>query len=133
MSEHDIVKEWLLIAYEDHDTAQYLFENKHPKPYMIICYHCQQSVEKSLKAFLCASGNDVPKTHELGLLCRRCSAMDESFADYCADCEELAIYATNTRYPSRIEIDEAHAKRALRQAITIYNHVSTKIQQLFSK
>ena len=42
MSERDIVAEWLQIAYEDYDTALYLFENKRPKPIEIICYHCQQ-------------------------------------------------------------------------------------------
>jgi len=133
MSEHDVVQEWLLIAYEDYDAAQYLFDNKCPKPLTIICYHCQQSAEKSLKAFLCASGVDIPKTHEIGLLCRCCYELNESFADFFVDCEELEIYATNTRYPSRIEIDEPHAKRALRQAITVYNHVTKQVQQVFSE
>ena len=50
MSEHDIVNEWLQIAYEDYDSALYLFENKFPKPLEIACYHCQQSAEKSLTA-----------------------------------------------------------------------------------
>jgi len=131
MSEYDLSNEWLLIAYEDYDAARYLFDHKHPKPCTIICYHCQQSAEKSLKAFLCASGIDIPKTHEIGLLCRRCSELNESFSDFFFDCEELEVYATNTRYPIRIEVDEAHAKRALRQAITIYNFVSKQIQQLF--
>ena len=57
MNEHDIITEWLEIAY---DTARFLFDKKHPKPLEIICYHCQQSVEKSLKAFLCA--NDIKIT-----------------------------------------------------------------------
>ena len=71
MREIDVVNEWLQIAYDDYDSALFLFQNKHPKPLEIICYHCQQSVEKSLKAYLCAKGIDVPKTHEVGLLCRR--------------------------------------------------------------
>ena len=91
MSEHDVVQEWLLIAYEGYDAAQYLFDNKCPKPLMIICYHCQRSAEKSLKAFLCASGMDIPKTHEIGLLCRRCYELSESFADFFVDCEKLEI------------------------------------------
>jgi len=36
MSEHDIVLEWLQIAYDDYDAALYLFENKLPKPLEII-------------------------------------------------------------------------------------------------
>jgi len=33
-----IVDEWLLIAYDDLDSAKFLFEHKHPKPLEIICY-----------------------------------------------------------------------------------------------
>ena len=64
MYEHDIVAEWLQVAYDDYDTALYLAQKPHRKPLEIICYHCQQSVEKSLKAFLCASGVEIPRTHE---------------------------------------------------------------------
>ena len=53
MSEHDIVAEWLLASYDDYDSAKYLFDRPHKKALEIICYHCQQTVEKSLKAFLC--------------------------------------------------------------------------------
>ena len=52
MTEYDIVTEWLQIAYDDYDSAKYLFDRPSRKPLEIICYHCQQSVEKSLKAFL---------------------------------------------------------------------------------
>ena len=102
MNEHDIVREWLQIAYDDYDNAKYLYDNKSPKPLEIICYHCQQSVEKTLKAYICANGIPVLKTHETGLLCRNCSELDKSFADYLEDCEELEVYATQTRYPNRI-------------------------------
>jgi len=45
MDRQDVVAEWLQIAYEDLDSAQFLFDHKHPKPLEIICYHCQQSAE----------------------------------------------------------------------------------------
>ena len=130
MSERDIVNEWLQIAYEDLDTAQYLYDNKHPKPLEIICYHCQQSVEKSLKAFLCASGIEVPKTHETGLLCHQCADLDEAFSQYFDDCDQLLFYATQMRYPSRIEILDTDAKLALRQASLIYAFSSRKIDEI---
>jgi HEPN domain-containing protein len=126
MNEHDIVAEWLQIAYDDYDSAIYLFQKPHRKPHEIICYHCQQSAEKALKAFLCANDVDVPKTHETGILCRLCIDLDSSFSRFLEACEELAIFATETRYPIRIEIDEATVVRNLRQAFEIYNFV-TKI------
>jgi HEPN domain-containing protein len=131
MSEHDIVNEWLQIAYEDLDTALFLFEHKHKKPLEIICYHCQQAAEKSLKAYLCASGIEVPKTHEVGLLCHRCNELDVSFSEYFYACDDLALYATQTRYPNRMEIEEPRAKAALEQARLIYDTANQKIDALF--
>ena len=124
MNEHDIVTEWLQVAHDDYDTALYLAQKPHRKPLEIICYHCQQSVEKSLKAFLCANGVEIPRTHETGVLCQQCADIDDSFTKYLAPCEDLAIYATETRYPIRIEIDEATAKRNLEQAQEIYSFVT---------
>ena len=132
MNEHDIVNEWLEIAYEDYDAARYLYDNKYPKPLEIICYHCQQSVEKSLKAYICANDIEVSKTHDLGLLCSQCSGIDESFSDFDKDCGALRIYATRTRYPNRVEIEDYTAEKSLQQALKIYEFVSGKIHQLFN-
>jgi HEPN domain-containing protein len=123
MSERDVGNEWLAIAFEDYDCARYLFGKPHRKPLEIICYHCQQSAEKALKAYLFSSGVDVPRTHETGILCRRCAEIDVSFLKLLESCEELAIYATETRYPIRIEIEETTAKRNLAQAFEIYEFV----------
>jgi HEPN domain-containing protein len=127
MKGHDIINEWLEIAYDDYDSALYLYQKPHRKPFEIICYHCQQSAEKSLKAFLCASGVDIPKTHDTGILCRMCSVLDSLFLKYMISCEELAIYATETRYPIRIEVDETTVKHNLQQALDIYNFVTDRI------
>lgn len=131
MSERNIVDEWLQIAYEDYDAALYLFDHKHPKPLEIICYHCQQSVEKSLKAYLCANGAEIQKTHEIGLLCRRCIRYDNAFSDLADNCEELEVYATGTRYPSRVEIESRDAEKALQQALVIFKFVTERVKLLF--
>ena len=127
MNERDILTEWLQIAYDDYDAASYLFQKPYRKPLEIICYHCQQSAEKSLKAYLCANGAEISKTHETGILCLKCVEINESFSEILTSCEELAIYATETRYPIRIDIDEATVKRNLKQALEIYNFVVDKV------
>jgi len=120
MSERDLVQEWLQIAYEDFDLARFVFEHKHPKPLEIICYHCQQSAEKSLKGYLQARGEDIPNTHAVGALCSRCAKLEPSFEAYDFACAKLTLYATHTRYPSRLEIEERDALRAIRWAKEIY-------------
>jgi HEPN domain-containing protein len=47
MDNKDIAREWFTIAARDFAAAEYL-KNMHPVPIDIICYHCQQSVEKYL-------------------------------------------------------------------------------------
>jgi len=127
MNEHDIVAEWLKIAKDDYDSALHLFNTRHPKPLEIICYHCQQAVEKSLKAFLCAKNIDTPKTHNTGLLCELCIEMDDGFTDFKEMCYDMIVFATRTRYPIQIEIEEQDAERALQQAEEIFNFVSGKV------
>lgn len=123
-----VVDEWLLIAYDDLDTARFLFEHKHPKPLEIICYHCQQSVEKSLKAFLVSCGAEAPKLHDCGKICGMCIVQDSAFEPFHSDCIELSLYATNTRYPSRMEMEEHHAAAALKKAAAIYSFVSVTVK-----
>ncbi len=37
-------------------------------PLDLVCFHCQQAVEKLLKAFLVAGAHFAPRTHDLLLL-----------------------------------------------------------------
>jgi len=133
MSDRSIASEWLEIANDDLDAAQYLFERPHYKQLEIICYHCQQSAEKSLKAYLCAKDIEVPRTHELDLLCHQCNELNPAFSDFYNACETLEIYATQTRYPSRIDVTEQDAKYALIQALEIMDFVSGEIRQILGE
>jgi HEPN domain-containing protein len=130
MSEHDIVTEWLQASYDDYDSAKYLFDRPNKKALETICYHCQQSAEKSLKAFLCANNITIPRTHDTGILYLRCAEINSTFSKFQRICEEFTIYATETRYPIRIEIDEATTERLLQQALDIYNFVVNLIKPL---
>ncbi|HGE69831.1 TPA: HEPN domain-containing protein [Candidatus Poribacteria bacterium] len=47
----DEVREWLQIAWEDLITAKLILDHNQTL-LRIACFHCQQSIEKSLKAFL---------------------------------------------------------------------------------
>jgi HEPN domain-containing protein len=131
MSDKILVDEWLEIANDDLEAAQYLFGKPHRKQLEIICYHCQQCAEKSLKAFLCANGVAFTKTHEVELLCGQCSEIEPAFSKFYDACETLEIYATKTRYPNRVDINEHDAKKAIQEAAEIYQFAYKQIQQLF--
>ncbi len=73
------LKEWVIIAKSDLDSAIYLSDMK-PFPTAIICYHSQQCVEKLLKGFLALNGRPVPETHNLLMLHKSCCRLDEEFS-----------------------------------------------------
>ena len=58
--------EWLDFAYMDLSAAEHLLTMR-PLPVEIICYHCQQAVEKAIKAIIISYGaqGGMPKKHNL--------------------------------------------------------------------
>lgn len=51
MNKNILIQEWLDHSRKDLDSAVFLTKMM-PEPLEIICFHCQQSVEKALKAYL---------------------------------------------------------------------------------
>jgi len=104
--------EWLYFADADFDSAQIL-NNAYRKHSEIICYHCQQAVEKYLKAFLCYNGVIPPKIHVLETLCALCSEFDSSFNNIAKDCAYLSPFAVHARYPLEMEITDINIVKSL--------------------
>lgn len=67
MGINEFVQKWILKAQSDFKTAKDEILMKDPAT-DAICFHCQQSVEKYLKAFLTFYKIRVGKTHNLALL-----------------------------------------------------------------
>jgi len=104
--------EWFYFADADFDSAQIL-NNAYRRYSKIICYHCQQAVEKYLKAFLCYNGVIPPKIHALETLCALCSEFDSSFNNIAKDCAYLSPFAVHARYPLEIEITDVNIVKSL--------------------
>ena len=64
MNHEGYIEGWFLKADHDLLAAQKEFSSKEPLT-DIICFHCQQCVEKYLKAYLTFHGKKFPKTHVL--------------------------------------------------------------------
>jgi HEPN domain-containing protein len=61
------------------------------------CFHCQQAIEKYLKAFLIFQGRDIERTHNIIFLLSECSNFDPVFATI--DPLNINAYAVQGRYP----------------------------------
>jgi len=99
------VKEWMLIADDDFDSAKILNEavRKHME---VICYLCAQATEKYLKCYLSYNDIIIQKTHNLVLLNDKCIEIDSSFQEIKMECGFLNRYINEIRYPYRIQVSE---------------------------
>ena len=114
--ELEYVIEWFRFADSDLSSAEYL-QGMFPKPIEIICYHCQQSVEKFLKGYLIFNGIDEPpKTHNLVELCESAAKFENSFQEIAQICGILTRYGVLSRYPRELEVSESDMKNAINYA-----------------
>lgn len=119
-------KYWFEYAENDFEAATILANQIKPK-IEIVCYHCQQCVEKSLKGYLASKGEKLQKTHDLVVLCQKCIEYDNSFETVINNCSDLTIYASEIRYPNILEIEIYHMQKAINDAIIIRNFVNNKL------
>lgn len=90
------VESWLDKAEHDLMSAQRLIEIE-PVILDNACFHCQQAMEKCLKAYLIYNGFDVQKTHDIIDLLVDCAKYDSIFA--AIDPLDINAYAVRGRYP----------------------------------
>lgn len=74
-------------------------------------FHCQQAVEKSLKAFLTWHDEPFSKTHNLASLAEQAARLDNALAPLVGEVESLTQYAWLHRYPN--ESAEPNVEEAL--------------------
>lgn len=103
-----VVKEWIKKAECDFESASILLKSKKKTISDTAAFHCQQSAEKYLKAFLTFHRKKFPKTHDLNQLIDLCNTIDGSFELIRDLVKYLNPYAVEFRYPG----DEASLKEA---------------------
>ncbi len=94
---------WIIKAKEDFKVVKH--EMGLPKEEIAssaVCFHCQQFVEKLLKAYLTYKGIDFGKTHNLEFLLEICKNQDSDFEGL--DVGNLTFYAVEVRYPDEFYI-----------------------------
>ena len=100
-------------------------------PYEIVCYHCQQFIEKYLKAFLVSKGQEPPHIHDLAKLASLCKIEYPDFGQIKQKCIILTEYGVQSHYPGNMQIIEEDMVRALHFATDIKTFMRGKIPELF--
>ncbi len=94
-----------------------------------VCFHCQQAVEKFLKAFLIANGVEIKKTHNIEYLLAECADFDRDFSGI--DPGELSDFGVDMRYPGDLYIpDQQETMEYKNLALEIKNLVEEKIDKI---
>jgi HEPN domain-containing protein len=124
----EFVQEWTKKGDNDLASAQFLMYMR-PVPLEVIGFHCQQAVEKYLKAYLVLKGVEPEKTHDLGLLLERCSTFDAGFSTLAESCAFLTDFAVEMRYPNSISLDFDTISKALSLARGAVAHVASKLAE----
>lgn len=95
----NILKKWIDYAQADLDAAQRLFQS--PKPtdwtYLLVLWHCHQTIEKMLKMLIIKKGKELLKIHDLPRLAKlseiKISEEEKQFL------EDLNEFYLRPRYP----------------------------------
>jgi HEPN domain-containing protein len=119
---------WVEKANQDFKTVEILLQSNEGPP-GIICFHCQQTAEKLLKAFLVGKSIEFPRSHDLLLLIERyILPVDKSFQNVIPAATELTGFATSTRYPDMDDqLDINTAREAYKSMLEIKSFVLGKI------
>ena len=91
-------REWIEMARKDMQGAEILFE--HDADNGIICFHCQQAIEKSLKGYLISVTGVLQDGHSLVKLCKNAATQNSLFSGLLKDMAFVSTYYIETRYPA---------------------------------
>jgi HEPN domain-containing protein len=127
MKNDDLIREWLTKSKHDLDTASIVFDHL-PGYHDMIAFHCQQSIEKSLKGYLVFLDVEFKPVHDLGYLTDLIITKDQKFEQYYVRVDEISRYAVQVRYPdSIIELSPEQIINAIEVSKEIFNLVHEKI------
>ena len=126
-AKRELIDSWVAKAEKD------LLSAKHELSFSdavteTICFHCQQAVEKYLKAYLIFLGVSFTKTHEIGELITICENKDSEISVLKEEADKLTDYAIEVRYPDEWFEPTLHdAKESFEIAKKIKEFVLNKI------
>ena len=117
------LQQWIEIADNDFNLAEFSAKNMWPAPHAIICFHCQQAAEKYLKWFLVLHDIEPPRIHDLEELEKLCESIQPQFSVIYEKCSVLSGYAVQNRYPNEMRVEKHDMDKALEYAKEIRDFI----------
>jgi HEPN domain-containing protein len=126
-----ITREWISKAENDFSSAELLLSQDHPN-FDLVCFLCQQCVEKYLKACLQEADIYFPKTHELTLLLDLLLSIETSWESMRFKLKSMTSYAIEFRYPG-VSATEKLARQAIRDCMEVRKIMLEHLEQANSE
>jgi HEPN domain-containing protein len=118
----DLARGYMLKGDSDRLNAERTVQSA--GPYDTACFHCQQAVEKYLKAILAFAGQPIPRTHDLEDIYDLCLQVAPALDVDRTELSSLTPYAVQLRYDADFWPDQATGQ----QALEVANHARAAIQ-----
>jgi HEPN domain-containing protein len=119
--------DWIEKAEADHLAALDLARRRKLPLHDMVCFHCQQSAEKYLKARLEEAAIHFPKTHDLESLLTLAYSVEPLWQALMAAAKRLKPFGVLIRYPGN-DATKAQAQRAVQDAKTIRREVRLSLE-----
>lgn len=121
--------DWLEYANADLVSARDLRDNE--ETLLCAAFHCQQTIEKTLKAYFLYEQGYAPDGHNIIFLCRKLSKNDKEFEQWIDECIETNNYYIQTRYPpdKPLGITDDKLGYLINSAGRLYNFTIKKIRE----
>jgi HEPN domain-containing protein len=120
-----IASEWIEKAEGDFKVAVRESEAD-DAVYDIVCYHCQQCIEKYLKAVLVENNVEFEKIHDLEALMHFCKTSLPILQDHVEYLIWLTQYSVRVRYPGF-----GATKRDMKKALSVAKRLRLVIRDFF--
>jgi len=129
MSRKTLHRQWLERALSNLERARLDRLSPHIL-YEDLCYDCQQSVEKAIKALMVLKNIKFEFTHNIGLLIKTLEDNALNVPDNIKKSASLSVYAVRTRYPGEDEpVTKKEFSEALKLAELVYQWIDKKIKE----
>ncbi len=124
------VQRWLKASRQNLQVARMIFSQKDQELYKFVGFHCQQSAEMSMKAFLMSIKFKFDKTHDLENLGRKILELHPDLEPLLISAKDLTPYAVQIRYEESlsIPITEQMTKNALQIATNLQQALIDRIK-----
>lgn len=121
--------DWVDRAAEDMIAARILMEDD--RCYNVCAFHCQQAIEKALKAFILLNTGELVDGHNLSWLCKRAIKLDSKFHEWLDESAVLNKCYIETRYPTDLpfEIQESDIREAYKMAFDMFEFICQQVDE----